>query len=102
MTKSIVFFTVIFICFGCNQIQHNEIAQTQPDTQNTGAEKSINKTDEAGMKQGYWLVYGKDDPDSGYPSESKIEEGNYVDDEKSGDWVYYNISGEVDSMVTYP
>lgn len=102
MTKSAGIYIVLFICFGCNQNQENEITLAPSTLQNTGAEASINKTDEAGLKQGYWIVYGNDDPDSAYPSERKIEEGNYVDDEKSGDWVYYNISGEVDSMVTYP
>jgi antitoxin component YwqK of YwqJK toxin-antitoxin module len=51
----------------------------------------INKTDENGLKQGLWIIRGKDIPSSGYPAEGKIEEGVYKDDRKEGVWIkYYN------------
>lgn len=46
-----------------------------------------------GMKQGYWIVYGKDSPDKGYPLEGKIEEGRYLDDRKNGLWIKYHRDG---------
>ncbi len=51
----------------------------------------INKKDEEGRKQGKWIYFGKDRPNSGYPAEGKIEEGSYVNDRKEGTWIkYYN------------
>ncbi|MEJ6777494.1 MAG: hypothetical protein QNK85_09270 [Crocinitomicaceae bacterium] len=51
----------------------------------------VNKKDSQGLKQGFWVYYGKDRPRSGFPSEGKIEEGLYKDDRKDGVWTkYYN------------
>lgn len=46
-----------------------------------------------GLKQGYWIIYGKDMPDKGYPFEGKIEEGPYVDSRKHGTWIKYFEDG---------
>lgn len=46
-----------------------------------------------GMKQGYWIVYGKDKPDKGYPADGKIEEGRYLDNRKHGLWIKYYPDG---------
>lgn len=46
-----------------------------------------------GMKQGYWIVYGKDKPEKGYPENGKIEEGRYVDNRKQGIWIKYHPDG---------
>jgi antitoxin component YwqK of YwqJK toxin-antitoxin module len=46
-----------------------------------------------GLKQGYWIIYGKDQPDKGYPLEGKIEEGPYVDGRKNGTWIKYHKDG---------
>ena len=52
---------------------------------------TINQIDEEGKKQGLWIYYGKDRPESGYPKEGKVEEGTYKDDRKDGMWArYYN------------
>lgn len=48
---------------------------------------------DANGKQGYWIIYGKDAPEKGYPSEGKIEEGNYKDDNKIGVWIFYHADG---------
>jgi antitoxin component YwqK of YwqJK toxin-antitoxin module len=57
------------------------------DPQNT------NKRDEAGLKQGYWIFYGKDMPEKGYPETGKVEEGNFKDDKKTGEWIMYHKDG---------
>jgi len=45
-------------------------------------------------KQGYWIILGKDMPEKeGYPSEGKIEEGNYKDNKKIGEWIFYHTDG---------
>jgi len=49
-------------------------------------------TDKNG-KQGKWVYYGKDRPDSGIPAEGKVEEGTYKDDRKEGVWIKYHNDG---------
>lgn len=55
---------------------------------------TINQTDAEGKKQGYWIYYGKDKPESGYPPEGKIDEGTFVNDRKEGIWKY-NCHNEI-------
>lgn len=52
-----------------------------------------NKEDEKG-RQGMWTIWGRMSPDKGYPEDGKIEEGNYVDDRKNGEWVKYHLDGK--------
>jgi antitoxin component YwqK of YwqJK toxin-antitoxin module len=47
-----------------------------------------------GMKQGYWIIYGRDIPEKEYPSEGRIEEGKYLDNRKNGFWIKYHPDGE--------
>lgn len=54
---------------------------------------TLNRRDELGRKQGHWIYYGKDRPESGVLPEGKVEEGNYVDDRKEGIWIKYNTDG---------
>lgn len=50
--------------------------------------------DTQGRKQGYFIIYGKDAPDkTEYPAEGKVEEGNYKDDRKTGEWIVYHPDG---------
>ncbi|MBI3134627.1 MAG: hypothetical protein HYZ14_08155 [Bacteroidetes bacterium] len=50
--------------------------------------------DAAGLKQGYFIIYGKDVPEkTEYPPNGKIEEGNYKDDRKVGEWITYHTDG---------
>lgn len=53
----------------------------------------INKKDSEGRKQGPWIYFGKDRPQEGYPSDGKIEEGDYRDDRKEGQWIKYHYDG---------
>ena len=57
-----------------------------------GQSDTLNRTID-GMKQGYWIVYGKDDLSKGYPADGKIEEGRYVDNRKEGTWIKYHEDG---------
>lgn len=58
----------------------------------------LNKTDTNGRKQGKWVYFGKDRPQSGYPAEGKIEEGEYKDDRKEGTWIKYHADGVTPSL----
>lgn len=54
---------------------------------------TINQKDLDGKRQGYWIFYGKDRPEAGYPDTGKIEEGRYVDNRKTGLWIKYHKDG---------
>ncbi|WP_343747061.1 hypothetical protein [Fluviicola sp.] len=64
----------------------------------TDQDGKINVTDEKGRKQGKWIYYGKDRPESGIPSNGKVEEGKYIDDRKEGVWVKYHNDGVTPSL----
>jgi antitoxin component YwqK of YwqJK toxin-antitoxin module len=53
----------------------------------------LNQKSADGKKQGKWIYYGKDRPESGIPAEGKVEEGKYVDDRKEGIWIKYHNDG---------
>ncbi len=38
-------------------------------------------------KQGKWIYFGKDRPETGTPPAGKVEEGKYIDDRKEGFWI---------------
>jgi hypothetical protein len=61
----------------------------------------INYVDKDGLKNGYWMFYGRDIPARGFPADAKIEEGRFKDDIKDGRWIYFGKDGRVDSTVTY-
>ena len=58
-------------------------------------QETINHVDTSGLKQGKWVYYGKDRPTAGFPEDSIIEEGNYIDNKKNGIWVKYYDSGRI-------
>ena len=54
---------------------------------------TLNRTDEAGKKQGYWIYYGKDKTTAGLPENELYREGAYKDDSKVGLWKIYHNDG---------
>ena len=54
---------------------------------------TLNRTDEEGKKQGYWIYYGKDKPTAGIPENGLYREGAYKDDKKIGLWKIYHTDG---------
>jgi antitoxin component YwqK of YwqJK toxin-antitoxin module len=56
-------------------------------------DKKLNQKDRDGLKQGHWIYYGKDKPESGIPADGKVEEGPYKDDRKEGIWIKYHNDG---------
>ena len=67
--------------------------------QETDGEGEINKKDKQGRKQGRWLILGKDRPNSGYPENGKVEEGNYSDNRKDGIWTKYFKDGKTPRII---
>lgn len=58
-----------------------------------------NDRDDQGRKQGFWIHWGKDKPEKGYPAEGKISEGPYKDDRKNGKWTMYHKDGKTPRLV---
>lgn len=56
---------------------------------------TINQKDTAGLKQGYWVIYGKDQPEKGFCDTCLVEEGFYKDDRKNGKWMFYYQNGNL-------
>lgn len=54
---------------------------------------AINQKSEDGKKQGKWIYFGKDRPETGTPPTGKVEEGKYIDDRKEGFWIKYYTDG---------
>ena len=54
---------------------------------------TLNQIDVNGKKQGYWILYGSDKPQDGWCDSCKIEEGNYLNNRKSGGWIKYYMDG---------
>jgi antitoxin component YwqK of YwqJK toxin-antitoxin module len=60
---------------------------------------TINKTDEQGFKQGYWIVVNEESGND-CPPNQKLEEGRYINNRKTGEWRYYYCSGKLKSIET--
>jgi antitoxin component YwqK of YwqJK toxin-antitoxin module len=62
---------------------------------------STNQFSPDGLKQGYWVLYGKDKNLPNYKPEDKVEEGKYMDNRKNGIWTTYWPSGKKKSEITF-
>lgn len=60
---------------------------------NTNDQDVINQKSSDGKKQGKWIYFGKDCPETGTPPTGKVEEGKYIDDRKEGFWIKYYTDG---------
>lgn len=62
---------------------------------------TLNQVDANGLKQGYWIVYNDIKKLPNYPAESKVEEGRFTDNKKTGIWKMYYPNGTIKSEITY-
>jgi len=62
---------------------------------------TINIVDNNGLKQGKWIVFGKNVNNPEYAPEQIVEEGYYKDGKKEGLWIKYYPSGVKRSEITY-
>lgn len=76
---------------------HNKLVRALvKDTANT-----LNYTDANGKRQGHWIITNKMRQLPGYADTAKVEEGDYQDNMKEGEWIEYNADGSVKSTTTY-
>lgn len=62
---------------------------------------TLNYTDAGGLKQKYWIFYGKTKKVPGFKDDQKVEEGFYQDNKKVGIWKTYFSNGNVKNELTY-
>ena len=69
---------------------------------------TINRIDADGLKQGYWIIFGKDKrrymehmKNRDYKSDQKIEEGTYKDGSQHGFWTMYWANEKVNSESNF-
>jgi antitoxin component YwqK of YwqJK toxin-antitoxin module len=65
------------------------------------ANGEINRTDETGRRQGYWIITGYMTTDASYAPNAKVEEGEYVNNLKEGLWKRYWPNGKLKTEITY-
>jgi antitoxin component YwqK of YwqJK toxin-antitoxin module len=65
----------------------------------------LNYIDADGKKQGHWKIYGKTQnakkDGKRYGDLALVEEGDYRDDVKDGEWTTYTPDGKVEKTVFY-
>lgn len=62
---------------------------------------TINRIDSTGKRQGYWIITGSMQKDHSYSNETKVEEGNYKDSQKIGNWISYYPNGNNKTEMTF-
>jgi len=60
-----------------------------------------NFTDANGKKQGHWTITNETRQLPGYDAKAKIEEGDYKDGMKEGEWIEYNPNGSAKSRIIF-
>lgn len=62
---------------------------------------TINVIDDASKKQGHWIVFNTTKKRPGYSENAIIEEGQYIDNKKTGIWKDYYPGGTVKNKITF-
>ena len=65
------------------------------------ASGSVNELDARGNRQGFWTITGNIARDVRYPGNGRVEEGNYINGKKTGEWKGYWPSGKIRSQIEY-
>lgn len=60
-----------------------------------------NYTDNQGRRQGYWVILGSFSSEYGYNANQKVEEGEYLDNKRTGVWKKYYPTGSLESEINY-
>jgi antitoxin component YwqK of YwqJK toxin-antitoxin module len=64
-------------------------------------DKDINRTDQSGKRQGYWVIKGYMSNDKAYSPDAIVEEGEYKDNRREGLWKRFWPNGKPKSEVNY-
>ncbi len=81
---------IIFILFSCFL---GSLEASSIDT--------INHVDENNMKQGFWVYTNKTKNLPGYKENQVVEEGSYIDNKRTGKWVFYYNNNNIKQVLNY-
>jgi hypothetical protein len=62
---------------------------------------TLNVTDSLGMRQGHWLFFGSDFPNSGVGSSELLEEGRYSNNQRTGTWYRYGPNQQLKAVMLF-
>jgi len=101
MTKllTILTFTIPLVGFSISNDETQPYLNVEIEQEGVDPEGYPNETDENGMKQGMWTIWGHMKPEKGYPENGKIEEGPYKDSRKNGEWIKFHKDGKTPRLV---
>jgi antitoxin component YwqK of YwqJK toxin-antitoxin module len=78
------------------------VPTTHADSQSfTYNGQEVNQTDDQGRKQGHWVFLGKYKNLPGYAPEDPVEEGDFLDNRKTGMWISYYPGKKVKSEIEH-
>lgn len=60
-----------------------------------------NSTDDNNKKQGHWVFTNKMKQLPGYKPDQIVEEGDYIDNKKTGKWTFYFNNGQIKHILTF-
>lgn len=66
-----------------------------------GSNDTINQRDANNLRQGWWKVYNSDGKYKGYEIGQLVEEGEYLDNKKTGVWTKYYPNGNKKHELTF-
>jgi hypothetical protein len=62
---------------------------------------TVNLTDSLGKKQGHWIFFGSDFPNSGVGAYDILEEGTFEDGERTGLWFRYGPDKQIRAVMLF-
>jgi hypothetical protein len=75
----------------------DEMAETLPPLK----KDTINLTDSLGKKQGRWIFFGSDFPNSGVGAYDILEEGTFENGERTGTWFRYGPNRQIKAVMLF-
>ncbi len=92
MRSSFIIWLLWFFSFN-SEAQSYELIHNSKDT--------INLLDRHQLKQGLWIMTGKNIPGKCFATDQKTEEGYYKNNKKIGIWLNYHCNGNIKSEITF-
>lgn len=85
------------------EMQDDYVAKPNFLSKDTVSENAplINYIDRKGLRQGKWIVYGRESKDSVFPANAIWREGIYVDSKEEGVWMEYYPDGMVKRKINF-
>lgn len=83
------------------QMDSLQVSDTLVATPVLPKKDTLNVTDSLGLKQGHWIFFGKDFPNSGVGSSEILEEGIFRDNQRTGIWYRYGNNTQLKAVMLF-